>query len=239
MMDRHNSVAASAGSKKLAGSAAVQVGRILKEAGKLAPDLIPSDNEVKDAFESFLKAPPAVKTEEWKEANAKETKRFFAAKKATVKATSESNKVKKQASSNKESSQPHTTPSSFSSSPTSDLPAPMSLFLATFNRSPSSHMFVDIVSALDSCYVYVPVPFLNGRVMNAAGENAASAKLLSFAKISGLSDGLVAQLWGEHYRGVVKTPALDDHANIRSFLAHGMAGVAFPEGLALKRKKGV
>ena len=45
------------------------------------------------------------------------------------------------------------------------------------------------------------------------------------------------QLFGRFYReDVLKNPSGDDHGNIRNFMKSGWDGVAFPDGLALKKK---
>jgi hypothetical protein len=66
-MDAHNANLAE-GAKKLPGTAPVQVSRILKEAGLLSADRMPEEAEIMTAFQTFLTAPLAVKTAEWKAA---------------------------------------------------------------------------------------------------------------------------------------------------------------------------
>ena len=72
--------------------------------------------------------------------------------------------------------------------------------------------------------------------MNNLGENAATAKLLSFAALADLSDDETVLLWCEHYRSVAETPQDTDHQNIRNFMKYGMAGVDMEE-VCLTRKK--
>jgi hypothetical protein len=60
LIEAHNS-ALPEGGKKLAGTVAPQVGRMLKEAGHLAEALTPTEAQVKAAFASFLASPPTPK----------------------------------------------------------------------------------------------------------------------------------------------------------------------------------
>ena len=96
--------------------------------------------------------------------------------------------------------------------------------------------FSDFIAMLDSCYTAKPISFKNGDLMNNLGENAATAKLLSFAALADLSDDETVLLWCEHYRSVAETPQDTDHQNIRNFMKYGMAGVDMEE-VCLTRKK--
>jgi hypothetical protein len=61
LIDAHNS-ALPEGGKKLAGTVAPQVGRMLKEAGHLSADVEPTEAQVAEAFKAFLISPPVPKT---------------------------------------------------------------------------------------------------------------------------------------------------------------------------------
>lgn len=92
--------------------------------------------------------------------------------------------------------------------------------------------FADVIRFIEARYTPVPTAFRNGDQANAATENQGSAKLLSFAKLEGLSETDTLSLFAEHYAAVLATPEGIDHQNIRQFMLHGWAGVVF-EGEAL------
>lgn len=99
----------------------------------------------------------------------------------------------------------------------------------------SFELTMDSISEL---YDAREVAFSVGDVASAAGENFGSAKLLSFAKISGLERDATLALFGEYYtRDVRGDPDGADHPNIRAFAAGGWDAVAFPDGLALTPKR--
>ncbi|MDY7559063.1 HopJ type III effector protein [Pseudomonas sp. 10B1] len=98
------------------------------------------------------------------------------------------------------------------------------------------HLFADTLAFIAKDYAYQPQAFTNGNVENVAGQNEGSCKLLGFALLEGLSDEETLLAFGEHYRSVQATPEGSDHANIRSMIANGLAGVTF-EGKPLKRKE--
>jgi len=60
LIEAHNS-ALPEGGKKLAGTVAPQVGRLLKEAGQLSETLTPTEAQVKAAFASYQASPPTPK----------------------------------------------------------------------------------------------------------------------------------------------------------------------------------
>ena len=64
----------SEGSKKLAGTAAPLVGRILKEANQLSSEVQPTDAQINDAFKSLLSNPPTPKTKQGSTESASEPK---------------------------------------------------------------------------------------------------------------------------------------------------------------------
>ena len=88
----------------------------------------------------------------------------------------------------------------------------------------------------EAAYDYTPTAFKNGDVRNEAGQNAGSCKLLSFARLHGLSETETLACFGKFYReDVLKNPNGTDHQNIRNFMRTGWGGVVF-EGRALQNR---
>jgi hypothetical protein len=109
LIDAHNA-ALPEGGKKLAGTVAPQVGRVLKEAGQLSAEVSPTEAQIKAAFASFLASPAEPKTasvaskasgagSKASKPKAEMTEEEAAAKRAQkaakAKATREANKAKK------------------------------------------------------------------------------------------------------------------------------------------------
>jgi len=113
------------------------------------------------------------------------------------------------------------------------LPESVTAFLAKLRAAPAEVRFEETLACIEGAYSYRAVPFTNGAASNKAGENAGSAKVLSFAKLAGLSEQESLLLFGQHYRDTMAAPDGTSHGNIRAFMKTGWAGVAFPEGLAL------
>mmetsp|Transcript_44344 Transcript_44344/g.85339 ORF Transcript_44344/g.85339 Transcript_44344/m.85339 type:complete len:455 (+) Transcript_44344:69-1433(+) len=97
--------------------------------------------------------------------------------------------------------------------------------------------FEEAISCIDNNYDYRPVPFHNGNVSSAAGENAESAKIFSLSRLLGLHSDETLALFGEHYKDVKATPDGANHNNVRAFMKQGLAGLNFPDGLALTPKE--
>jgi hypothetical protein len=95
--------------------------------------------------------------------------------------------------------------------------------------------FSDVIAFIETYYQHQPTAFKNGEAYNDATQNQGSAKVLTFAKINGLSAEDTLYLFAEHYQAVLATPGATDHQNIRQFMAHGWGGVVF-EGEALVTK---
>ena len=96
---------------------------------------------------------------------------------------------------------------------------------------------MDVVEEL---YEVSEVAFSVGDIASAPGQNMGSAKIFSFAKLSGLEKETTLHLFGDYYRkDVLGHPEGDDHANIRAFVKGGWSCVAFPDGLALRPKRAV
>ena len=108
-------------------------------------------------------------------------------------------------------------------------------FLKRLRETPEQIEFNETIAAIESAYDYTPTAFRNGDVQNEAGQNAGSCKLLSFAKLQGLSETETLACFGKFYReDVLKNPNGADHQNIRNFMRTGWGGVDF-EGFPLCR----
>lgn len=100
--------------------------------------------------------------------------------------------------------------------------------------------FNETIALINEFYHYVPTRFSNGvgeaALVNEPGANEGSCRILSFAKLNGLSQAETLALFGEFYRvDVLGSPDGSNHANIRNFMRGGWAGVHF-EGVALRPK---
>jgi hypothetical protein len=95
--------------------------------------------------------------------------------------------------------------------------------------------FNDVMAIIDALYDFTPTGFSNGEVRNEARQNNGSCKIFSFAQLNAFSESETLALFGEYYRGVLDTPADDDHQNIRNFIKTGWDGIAF-DAVALTEK---
>ncbi|NGY04136.1 HopJ type III effector protein [Solimonas terrae] len=112
-------------------------------------------------------------------------------------------------------------------------------FLKRLRETPDEIEFADTIATIDGAYDYTPTAFRNGEVHNEAGQNAGSCKLLSFARLRGLSEAETLACFGRFYReDVLKNPDGSDHQNIRNFMRTGWGGVVF-EGRALQSRPGL
>jgi len=107
-------------------------------------------------------------------------------------------------------------------------------------HTPEKVSFNEIIAAITAHYDYTPSRFSNGlaadTVINEAGSNEGSCKIFAFAQLHGLSETETLACFGDYYRqDVLENPADHDHANIRTFMRHGWAGIHF-EGAALSKK---
>jgi len=109
-------------------------------------------------------------------------------------------------------------------------------FLKRLRETPDEIEFSDTIAVIDAHYDYTPTAFRNGDVHNEAGQNAGSCKLLSFAKLQGLSETETLACFGSFYReDVLKNTNGMDHQNIRNFMRKGWSGVSF-KGKALSQR---
>ncbi|EKF75700.1 hypothetical protein A11A3_02487 [Alcanivorax hongdengensis A-11-3] len=105
---------------------------------------------------------------------------------------------------------------------------------------PEAVAFEQVQAAIDENYHYTPTRFTNGSgedmVVNEAGTNEGSCKIFAFAKLHRLNDAQTLACFGHFFREhVLGNPGGDDHANIRTFMRHGHAGIHF-DGDALSPK---
>ena len=96
---------------------------------------------------------------------------------------------------------------------------------------PTSIAFADVIKLIGELYHYAPTEFSNGpAVVNKAGSNEGSCKIFAFAKLQGFSEQETLDCFGDFYRkDVLQHPSGDDHANIRSFMEYGWAGIQFEQ----------
>lgn len=110
-------------------------------------------------------------------------------------------------------------------------------FLQRLRVQPGAISFNDTMAVIDAHYAFAPTAFANGDAINAAGQNNGSCKLLSFARLHGLSEAETLACFGAYYReDVLGKPGGSDHQNIRNFMRSGWAGVRF-DGDALQPKQ--
>lgn len=113
--------------------------------------------------------------------------------------------------------------------------------ISKLQHTPEDVAFSDVISTIESEYHYTPCRFYNGvgndKLVNEAGSNEGSCKIFAFASLNHLNDEQTLQCFGDYYRiDVIKNPAGDDHANIRTFIRHGQSGIKF-DGTALMSLK--
>ncbi|WP_209331205.1 HopJ type III effector protein [Lunatimonas salinarum] len=108
--------------------------------------------------------------------------------------------------------------------------------LDQIRQNPQEIAFSEVIAHIDAHYEFYPTRFTNGDMVNEAGQNNGSCKLLFFAQELGLDAATTLQLFGDYYRtDVLKNPEGKDHQNIRNFIRYGWNGVLF-EGTPLQRK---
>lgn len=94
--------------------------------------------------------------------------------------------------------------------------------------------FKEVMLTISELYDYQPTRFVNGAVVNEPGENEASCKIFSFARLHGLDEQQTLACFGKFYReDVMQHPQGTDHGNIRTFMVCGWRAVEF-DGDALK-----
>lgn len=92
------------------------------------------------------------------------------------------------------------------------------------------------MNVIENNYNFVPVRFINGKLVNEEGQNSGSCKIFSFAKLHALNKKETLVCFGGYYRiDVLQNPDKDDHQNIRSFIETGWDAISF-EKEALTKK---
>lgn len=109
-------------------------------------------------------------------------------------------------------------------------------FLDRLKDEPESIQFEDSMTVIESNYNFTPTTFRNGEILNEAGQNNGSCKILAFGQLNGLSVDETLACFGKFYReDVLGNPEGEDHQNIRNFMQSGWEGVSF-HGAALMPK---
>lgn len=104
--------------------------------------------------------------------------------------------------------------------------------LERLRLNPESVEFEQVMETIAGHYRFTATGFRNGStddfVDNAAGSNEGSCKVFAFAQLHGLDMAQTLACFGRYYRqDVLQHPEGTDHANIRSFMRHGPAGISF------------
>jgi hypothetical protein len=107
-------------------------------------------------------------------------------------------------------------------------------------RSIADISFTETIQTINDHYLYQATEFSTGlaefKLVNVAGTNEGSCRILAFASLHQLSEAQTLNLFGDYYRqDVLKNPEANDHQNIRNFMRDGWAGVDF-QGVALLPK---
>ncbi|MBD3633901.1 MAG: HopJ type III effector protein [Methylophaga sp.] len=109
-------------------------------------------------------------------------------------------------------------------------------FLDRLKDEPESIQFEDSMTVIESNYNFTPTTFRNGEILNEAGQNNGSCKILAFGQLNGLSVDETLACFGKFYReDVLGNPEGEDHQNIRNLMQSGWDGVSF-HGEALMPK---
>jgi hypothetical protein len=116
------------------------------------------------------------------------------------------------------------------------IPSGCEVFNANVEMDAENLTFEEVMEVIDTHYESQLLEFKNGDMINQQGENEGSAKLLSYAALSGMDKDTTLKLWGQYYREVLKDPDGSSHQNIRNFMKYGWEGVPFENGIALTRK---
>ncbi|WNC73289.1 HopJ type III effector protein [Thalassotalea psychrophila] len=115
-------------------------------------------------------------------------------------------------------------------------PMPLSTFLQQLKTSPKTIEFNDVMNIINECYIYTPVTFTNGELINSAGTNEGSCKIFSFALLNNLNEKQTLACFGKFYReDVLLYPNADDHGNIRTFIKLGWEGISFSSAALILR----
>ncbi len=106
----------------------------------------------------------------------------------------------------------------------------LAAFLQQLRENPQQIDFAQTLAVIDAHYEFTPTAFRNGDLMNDAGQNSGSCRVLAFAQERGLSVDETLACFGDYYRkDVLQHPDGQDHQNIRNFMRNGWEGVAFSD----------
>lgn len=105
-------------------------------------------------------------------------------------------------------------------------------FLNKLQQQPASVEFEETIAVIDANYAFEPTAFRNGfglePVVNEAGQNNGSCKILAFAQLHQLTPEQTLHCFGRFYRqDVLMLPTSTDHANIRRLMCDGLDAVKF------------
>ena len=91
------------------------------------------------------------------------------------------------------------------------------------------HRFQNTLDFIQQHYSYQATTFHNDHLVNPAGQNEGSCKVLGLALLEKFTDQEALQAFGEHYRAVLAQPYESNHPNIRALINTGLAGVRFEQ----------
>lgn len=110
------------------------------------------------------------------------------------------------------------------------------MILDQLKNNPDAIEFNDVINFIDENYVFKPVQFRNGKLVNEINENNGSCKIFSFSKLHCLSKEQTLALFGKFYRlDVLQNPNGIDHQNIRNFMEYGWSGIKFSDEALVKK----
>ena len=112
----------------------------------------------------------------------------------------------------------------------------MESIINKIKTNPTALGFKEVIAAIEENYHFTATKFINGEIVNEAGQNSGSCKVFSFAKLQDLSKEETLACFGEYYRkDVLENQNGTDHQNIRNFIKFGWQRIVF-EGEALHKK---
>ena len=110
------------------------------------------------------------------------------------------------------------------------------MILERLKNNPDAIEFSDVIDFIDENYVFKPVQFRNGKLVNEINENNGSCKIFSFSKLHSLSKEQTLALFGKFYRvDVLQNPNGIDHQNIRNFIEYGWSEIKFSNEALVKK----
>lgn len=98
-------------------------------------------------------------------------------------------------------------------------------FLAAIETD--THQFAATLAFINQWFEFTPSGFRNGSVINNADQNQGSCRVLAMALQLGFTAEQALKCFGEHYREVLATPAVDNHHNLRRLQRQGLVDILF------------